>query len=80
METSKLLANIDKEMQHEEMISKVGHQLLKGQPLTESQFDYFFDYYCNSGEMPYGVAKARTGDPYDWVDSKITKEYEELFN
>lgn len=80
METSKLHSISGKEMHYKDMISQVGHQLLKGQPLTESQFEYFFFYYCNSGEMPYGVAKARTGDPYDWVDSKITKEYEELFN
>ncbi len=65
-------------MKFEQMLNSVGHQLLKGRPLTESQFDYFFDHYCNSGEMPYGVAKARTGDPYDWVDAKITEDYEQL--
>jgi hypothetical protein len=65
-------------MNFEQMLNTVGHQLLKGRPLTESQFEYFFDHYCNSGEMPYGVAKARTGDPYDWVDAKITEDYEQL--
>ncbi len=63
-------------MKYEEMIETVGHQLLKGRPLSDAQFEYFFDHYCNNGEMPYGVAKARTGDPYDWVDTKITAEYD----
>lgn len=35
--------------------------------LPEVLFDKLFDHYCNNGEMPYGVAKARTGDPYTWV-------------
>jgi predicted N-acyltransferase len=65
-------------MKYEQMLNIAGHQLLKGRPLTEAQFDYFFDYYCETGEMPYGVAKARTGDPYDWVNAKITEEYEQL--
>ena len=26
-----------------------------------------YDYFCNNGEMPYGVAKARTGDPDAWI-------------
>ena len=24
-------------------------------------------YFCSTGEMPYGVAKARTGDPDLWI-------------
>ena len=27
--------------------------------------------YLESGEMPYGVAKARTGDPYQWIIERI---------
>lgn len=30
-------------------------------------FDKLFTYYCNSGEMPYGTAKARDGDPGQWI-------------
>ena len=26
-----------------------------------------YDYYCHSGEMPYGVAKARTECPDAWI-------------
>jgi hypothetical protein len=28
-----------------------------------------YDYFGN--EMPYGIQKARTGDPYDWFMSKL---------
>lgn len=65
-------------MKYEQMLNVVGHQLLKGRPLSESQFDFFYEYYSNNGEMPYGIAKARTGDPYDWIDAKITEDYEQL--
>ena len=30
-------------------------------------FGKLYDYFCGSGEMPYGVAKARTGDPDVWI-------------
>jgi len=65
-------------MNFEQKLALAGHQLLKGWPLTEAQFEYFFEHYLNAGEMPYGVAKARTGDPYDWIDAKITEDYEQL--
>lgn len=31
-----------------------------------------YDYFCNTGEMPYGVAKARTGDPDVWILDYLT--------
>jgi hypothetical protein len=43
-----------------------------GEGLTFDLFSALFDYYCKSNEMPYGVAKARTGDPYEWIDSQFT--------
>ncbi len=30
-------------------------------------FGKLYDYFCDNGEMPYGVAKARTGDPDAWI-------------
>jgi hypothetical protein len=38
-----------------------------GEPLYEA----LFDYYMNSGEMPYGVMKARTGDPDVWIADRL---------
>ena len=30
-------------------------------------FGKLYDYFCHSEEMPYGTAKARTGDPVVWI-------------
>ena len=30
-----------------------------------------FDYFANSGEMPYGVMKARDGDPDQWIADRL---------
>ena len=34
-------------------------------------YEKLFNYFCDSGEMPYGVAKARTGDPDFWILEKL---------
>ena len=38
-----------------------------GEPLYEA----LFDYYMHSGEMPYGVMKARIGDPDVWIADRL---------
>ena len=30
-------------------------------------FGKLYDYFCDTGEIPYGVAKSRTGDPDIWI-------------
>lgn len=37
-------------------------------------YEEFFDHYLNAGEMPYGVAKARTGDPVQWVAERLEQD------
>lgn len=34
-------------------------------------YEKLFDYYAFSGEMPYGVAKCRTGTPDEWIMDKL---------
>jgi len=34
-------------------------------------YDELFGYYMESGEMPYGVMKARTGDPCEWICMRL---------
>lgn len=34
-------------------------------------YEALFESYVNSNEMPYGVAKARSGDPYEWVAERV---------
>ena len=41
---------------------------------NEDFFQALFDYYSESGEMPYGVQKARTGDPYEWITQQLDQE------
>jgi len=30
-------------------------------------YDKLYNYFANSGDMPYGIQKARTGDPDAWI-------------
>ena len=34
-------------------------------------YEDLYDYYANSGEMPYGIMKAREGDPDVWIVDRI---------
>ena len=34
-------------------------------------YEDLFGYYMESGEMPYGVQKARTGMPDEWIVDRI---------
>ena len=44
---------------------------IDGADLSEKLYDDLFEYYCNNNLMPYGTAKARTGDPYEWVTNRF---------
>lgn len=37
----------------------------------EDLYDALLNYYMENGEMPYGTAKARDGDPYEWLANKL---------
>lgn len=39
---------------------------------SDELYEALFDHFCNNGEMPYGTAKARTGDPYEWIANRIS--------
>lgn len=49
-------------------------QFQKGGDLDDDLYEALFDYYFNAGEMPYGTAKARTGDPYEWVSQRLDQD------
>lgn len=34
----------------------------------EALYEYYFD------DMPYGVQKARTGDPYEWIGQRLEED------
>jgi len=43
----------------------------QGGDLDEHLYDALFDYYCDTGDMPYPVQKARKGDPREWVAQNL---------
>lgn len=49
-------------------------QFKQGHELDSDLYDALFDYYNQHGAMPYGVAKARTGDPYNWVSDRLAAD------
>ena len=46
----------------------------KGGEIDRDLYDALYDYYVECGEMPYGVQKARTDDPLNWVCNKLDAE------
>jgi hypothetical protein len=68
---AKLLAKfaID-EMGAEEIISSLNN----GVVIDGDVYDVLFEHYCDNGEMPYGTATARDGDPYHWVSQAVADE------
>jgi hypothetical protein len=42
--------------------------------LDHDLYEALFDYYMDKGEIPYGVAKGRTGDPYEWISDKFAQD------
>lgn len=51
-----------------ELIKTPGFNLV----LHEDLFEKLFDFY--SDVMPYGTQKARTGDPYLWIQERLENE------
>jgi hypothetical protein len=61
----------------EHIIKKFKHEtknFLAGNDLDSDLYDALYDYYSDNGEIPYGVAKARDGDPYQWVSNRFADE------
>jgi len=42
-----------------------------GDEIDTELYHALFDYYNDHGEMPYGIAKARDGDPINWISDKL---------
>jgi hypothetical protein len=40
--------------------------------MSEHLYDALYDYYFD--DMPYGVKKARTGDPYEWISDRFRND------
>jgi hypothetical protein len=67
-ESGETLVHILSRFKHEVKQFEAGHDL------DDDLYDALYDYYVDNGEMPYGVAKARTGDPFEWITQRLVDE------
>ena len=44
-----------------------------GIDMPEGVEEKLYLIFAELGEMPYGVAKARTGDPSQWIDGQLSR-------
>lgn len=49
-------------------------QFEKGGDLDSDLYYALFDYYSDHGEIPYGIAKGRDGDPFEWITDRLDQE------
>jgi len=48
---------------------------VNGADLTEELYDDLYEYYAFTiAEMPYGTAKARDGDPFEWITQRFESD------
>lgn len=59
----------------EELRSYVNGDVDPANFISSPVYEKMFEYYMNSGEMPYGIAKARTGDPDQWIIDQVVQDY-----
>jgi hypothetical protein len=48
-------------------IANVCSDIIEYDDLPEYLRDKIYDHFVNNGDMPIGIAKARTGDPDEWI-------------
>jgi hypothetical protein len=48
--------------------------------LDDELYEATFEYLINTGNIPYGVAEERTGDPYEFVSEFLLKGYSNIKN
>jgi hypothetical protein len=69
--------NDDQRSTFDHIIDRFKHEVKlfrDGGELDDQLYDALYDYYTHSGEMPYGVAKGRTGDPYNWISFRLDQD------
>jgi len=72
---SRLMDSAGETLQH--ILGRFKHEVRNFEAdgdLNDDLYHALYDYYSDNGEMPYGVAKARTGDPYNWISDKLGQE------
>jgi hypothetical protein len=69
---SRLMDSAGETIQH--ILNRFKHEVKKFEQngeLDNDLYEALFDYYSDAGEIPYGIAKARDGDPMEWVAQNL---------
>jgi len=72
---SRLMDSAGETLQH--ILGRFKHEVRNFEAdgdLNDELYHALYDYYSDNGEMPYGVAKARDGDPYNWISDRLGQE------
>jgi hypothetical protein len=59
------------------ILSRFKHEVKRfeqGDELDSDLYEALFDYYSDHGEIPYGIAKGRDGDPFEWVTQRLVQD------
>ena len=60
---------------NDEQKAEIQAFLQKNIEISDETMEALMDYYMDNGEMPYGVAKARDGDPYNWIIDRLDQDF-----
>lgn len=63
-----------------EHLSDVQNFAIHGDNMTDPLYESLYDYYVLNNEMPYGVAKARDGDPIEWVEERFYADVQDYMD
>ena len=72
MNESRLMDAAGETIDH--ILNRFKHEVKKFEQngdLDNDLYEALFDYYSDAGEIPYGIAKARDGDPMEWVAQNL---------
>lgn len=58
---------------HYRYYDEIMNLIENGVDLSQEAHDALFGFYMDRGEVPYGVAKARDGDPYEWISARVAE-------
>jgi len=72
MNESRLMDSAGETIEH--VLNRFKHEVKQFEQtgeLDQDLYEALFDYYSDAGEIPYGIAKARDGDPMEWVANNL---------
>jgi hypothetical protein len=55
----------------DEMVERITDWIIVGED-DKKVTEFLYDFYSKNGEMPYGVQKARDGDPTSWLADHVS--------